>query len=79
VLLGPQGWDMILLVEYPSQRAFLEMIGSEEYQGIAHMRTEALSRGELHPTRPHKLDGMARFGLGLAGRFTPRLWIVSPV
>jgi len=49
VLLGEHSWDMVLLVEYPSRRAFLEMIGSEEYQAIAHLRTEALTRGELHP------------------------------
>lgn len=48
-LLGEQSWDMVLLVEYPSRRAFLEMIGSEGYQEIAHLRTEALTRGELHP------------------------------
>jgi uncharacterized protein (DUF1330 family) len=49
VLLGERSWDMVLLVEYPSRRAFLEMIGSEAYQAIAHLRTEALARGELHP------------------------------
>lgn len=49
VLLGEQSWDMVLLVEYPSRKAFLEMIGSKEYQAIAHLRTEALTRGELHP------------------------------
>jgi len=49
VLLGGESWDLVLLVEYPSRRAFLEMIGSDEYQAIAHLRTEALSRGELHP------------------------------
>lgn len=49
VLLGEQSWDMVLLVEYPTRRAFLEMIGSEDYQAIAHLRTEALARGELHP------------------------------
>jgi len=48
-LLGDDSWDMVLLVEYPTRRAFLEMIGSEEYQAIAHLRTEALARGELHP------------------------------
>ena len=39
----------MLLVEYPTRRAFLEMIQSEAYQAIAHLRTEALARGELHP------------------------------
>lgn len=34
--------------EYPSRGAFLEMIGSGEYLAIAHLRSEALVRGELH-------------------------------
>lgn len=49
VLLGGESWDLVLLVEYPTRRAFLEMIQSPEYQAIAHLRTEALARGELHP------------------------------
>jgi uncharacterized protein (DUF1330 family) len=49
VLLGGDSWDMVLLVEYPSRKAFLEMIGSEAYLAIAHLRSEALLRGELHP------------------------------
>jgi uncharacterized protein (DUF1330 family) len=49
-LLGGGLWDAVLLVEYPSRQAFLEMIGSGEYQAIGHLRTEALEQGELHPT-----------------------------
>jgi len=48
-LLGEESWDLVALVEYPSRQAFLEMVGSEEYQAIAHLRDEALARGELHP------------------------------
>ncbi len=48
-LIGEDGWDVAALVEYPSRQAFLEMIGSPEYQEIAHLRTEALVKGELHP------------------------------
>jgi len=48
-LLGEQSWDLVALVEYPSRQAFLDMVGSEEYQAIAHLRTEALAAGELHP------------------------------
>jgi uncharacterized protein (DUF1330 family) len=51
-LLGEEGWDMVALVEYPSRQAFLEMIGSAEYQEIGHLRTEALDLGELHPMDP---------------------------
>ncbi len=49
VVLGEESWDLVLLVEYPTRRAFLEMIQSPEYQAIAHLRTEALAKGELHP------------------------------
>lgn len=48
-LLGGGSWDLVLLVEYPSRQAFLDMVGSEEYQAIAYLRTEALAAGELHP------------------------------
>lgn len=49
VLLGEESWDLVLLVEYPTRGAFLEMVQSPEYLEIAHLRTEALARGELHP------------------------------
>jgi uncharacterized protein (DUF1330 family) len=42
-------WDLVLLVRYPTRAAFLGMIGSPEYQAIAHLRTEALTYSELHP------------------------------
>jgi uncharacterized protein (DUF1330 family) len=48
-LLGGQSWDLCILVEYPTRRAFLDMISSPEYEAISHLRTEALTRGELHP------------------------------
>jgi|SRR6188474_1702124 len=51
-LLGGDSWDLVALVEYPTRQAFLDMIGSEEYQAIGHLRTEALARSELHPMDP---------------------------
>jgi uncharacterized protein (DUF1330 family) len=51
-LIGEGSWDLVVLVEYPTRQAFLEMIGSPEYQAVGHLRTEALSRGELHPMDP---------------------------
>lgn len=48
-MIGEGSWDLILLVEYPSRGAFLEMVASPEYGEIAHLRTEALARAELHP------------------------------
>jgi uncharacterized protein (DUF1330 family) len=43
---------MVALVEYPTRQAFLDMVGSPEYQAIARLREEALVRGELHPLDP---------------------------
>ena len=51
-LIGAEGWDAVALVEYPTRGAFLEMISSPEYLEIAHLRTEALARSELHPLDP---------------------------
>ena len=51
-LIGSGHWDLALLVEYPTRAAFMEMIGSPGYQEIAHLRTEALARSELHPLDP---------------------------
>jgi len=51
-LLGNASWDLVLLVEYPTRQAFLEMIASREYQAIVQLRTEALLRSELHPADP---------------------------
>lgn len=58
VLLGDDSWDMVALVEYPTRQAFLYMIGSSEYQAIGHLRTEALTKGELHPLDPAEQAGL---------------------
>jgi uncharacterized protein (DUF1330 family) len=50
LLIGYAGWDMVILVRYPSRRAFTEMITSPEYRTIAHLRDEALSRSLLQVT-----------------------------
>jgi uncharacterized protein (DUF1330 family) len=48
-VIGGESWDLVALVEYPTRAAFLEMVGSPDYAEIAHLRTEALERAELHP------------------------------
>lgn len=48
-LLGDGSWDLVVLVEYPTRQAFLDMVGSEKYRAIEHLRSEALVKGELHP------------------------------
>ncbi len=44
---GADLWDAVLLVEYPSRRAFIEMVSSPEYQAIAGRRTDALADSRL--------------------------------
>lgn len=43
-------WDAILIVEYPSPAAFLEMVTTEEYAKVHEHRAAALDRGDLIAT-----------------------------
>jgi len=40
-------WDMVLLVEYPSRKVFLEMGASKEYESVGEHRTKALTDSRL--------------------------------
>jgi len=50
-------WDTILLVEYPSPRAFLEMVGNEDYLKVHEHREAALERAELIATTAWAPEG----------------------
>jgi len=43
-------WDAILIVEYPSPAAFIEMVTSPEYAKVHEHRAAALDRGDLIAT-----------------------------
>ena len=43
-------WDSILVVEYPSPQAFVDMVTDPGYQQIHQHRAEALSQGDLIAT-----------------------------
>ncbi|CPR07083.1 hypothetical protein BN971_00926 [Mycobacterium bohemicum DSM 44277] len=43
-------WDAILIVEYPTPAAFLEMVTTEEYAKVHEHRAAALDRGDLIAT-----------------------------
>jgi uncharacterized protein (DUF1330 family) len=47
-----QAWDAVLLVRYPSRRAFADMIRSPEYRAAAPLRSDALIEAVLQPTLP---------------------------
>jgi uncharacterized protein (DUF1330 family) len=40
-------WDAVILVEYPSRRAFLEMTSSPRYQDVSKDRTAGLADSRL--------------------------------
>ena len=43
-------WEAILVVEYPSPAAFIDMVTNEDYLKIHHYRADALDRGDLIAT-----------------------------
>lgn len=49
-----QSWDAVLLVRYPSRKAFTRMVADPEYQMITHLRTEALTEAVLQATIPRQ-------------------------
>ncbi|MBY4128376.1 DUF1330 domain-containing protein [Rhodococcus fascians] len=47
-----QAWDAVLLVRYPSRKAFSEMVADPEYQTVTALRTAALTEAVLQATIP---------------------------
>ena len=47
-----EGWDTVIVVQYPSRQAFFDMITSAEYQELSKNRTAALDRSALIATKP---------------------------
>jgi uncharacterized protein (DUF1330 family) len=43
-------WDAIIVVEYPSPAAFLDMVSNEEYLEVHEHRAAGLDRGDLIAT-----------------------------
>jgi uncharacterized protein (DUF1330 family) len=50
-------WDVILVVEYPSPAAFMDMVTDEEYLKIHEHRVNGLDRGDLIATSTWSLGG----------------------
>lgn len=45
-----QAWDAVLLVRYPSRRAFSEMVRDPAYQTGSRLRSDVLVEAVLQPT-----------------------------
>ena len=48
LLNGDETWDVLMLVQYPSRKAFLTMANNPEYLKIHSFREEALERAVLY-------------------------------
>ena len=48
-VIGPAEpeWHMVIMVEYPSREAFLQMVGNADYQEVARHRSAALGDSRL--------------------------------
>ena len=52
LLNGTETWDVVMLVEYPSRKAFLEMANNPDYLKVHQYREDALERAALYATDP---------------------------
>lgn len=52
-----QDWDAVLLVHYPTRRAFSEMVRDPGYQRGTHLRSDSLVEAVLQPTIPVEMPG----------------------
>jgi uncharacterized protein (DUF1330 family) len=54
LVIGRDGddWDLVLVIEYPARKALIDMISSEEYRAVQHLRDDSLTRSVLLATDP---------------------------
>ncbi len=52
LLNGDETWDVVMLVKYPSRKAFLQMANDPGYLKTHEFRAEALERAVLYATDP---------------------------
>lgn len=50
LLIGHETWDVVILVQYPSRKAFLKMTNNPDYLEILKYRTAAIERSVLYAT-----------------------------
>jgi uncharacterized protein (DUF1330 family) len=54
LLNGDEAWDYVLLIQYPSRKAFLQMIDDPEYLKAHEYRLKACEQAVLYATDPVK-------------------------
>lgn len=58
LLNGTQDWDIVILVRYPSRKAFLRMANNPDYLKVHEFREAALERAVLYATDPVKFKAI---------------------
>ncbi len=54
LLNGDEAWDYVLVIQYPSRKAFLQMINNPAYLKSHEYRLQACERAVLYATDPVK-------------------------
>jgi uncharacterized protein (DUF1330 family) len=52
LLNGEEVWDLLMLVQYPSRKAFIQMTNNPDYLTIHEFREEGIERAVLYATDP---------------------------
>ncbi len=52
LLNGTEKWDVVMLVKYPSRKAFLQMANNPDYLKVHEHRAHALEKAVLYATDP---------------------------
>ena len=58
LLQGTEDWDLLMLVQYPSRKAFQNMIQNPDYQKVHEFRAEGVERAVLYATDPVKFKAI---------------------
>ncbi len=58
LLQGTEDWDILMLVQYPSRKAFLKMANDPGYLKVHESREIALERAVLYATDPVKFKAI---------------------
>ena len=60
LLQGDEDWDLLMLVSYPSRKAFLAMTHNPDYLKVHEFRAEGVERAVLYATDPVKFKDILK-------------------
>ena len=58
LLQGTEDWDLLMLVQYPSRKAFVSMTHNPDYLKVHEFRAEGVERAVLYATDPVKFKAI---------------------